>query len=444
MFAPSRIRGSYGTQVTAKLALKAGRALAGMGDEIVVGHDPSDSARLLADAVATGVCECGGTVHRLGPVASPTVSHGVRQLGGDAGVAVTTVSDPAEDTGLKLFDDDGSRLSWERQSRVVRRVNGSSAEVAPWDEIGEERRWDDATAHHLDHLCEGRTSVSDTRVVVDVGERDDDIMAEALERLGCDVERLDGTADDSFPRRRVAAGDDACGTLRRAVAASNADIGLAHDADADRLVAVDETGEVVGGDALLGLFAREAVRDADGDARVAVPLEASRRIGEVVSDAGGSIVRVEMDGIPGSGPAADADVVFGGEPTGVYQWPAESPCPDATLSAIRLARLVDEGDALSEQAGDVAAYPLFFDSFAVDNCAREMTRLATECQERFDDVRTDDGIFVERDDAWFVVRASRTERVLRATVEGTSRDSAKRLFDAVRALVSDEKTTLTA
>ncbi|WP_148414109.1 phosphoglucosamine mutase [Haloferax sp. KTX1] len=444
MFAPSRIRGSYGTHVTAKLALKAGRALAGTGDEIVVGHDPSDSARLLADAVALGVCECGGTVHRLGPVASPTVSHGVRRLGGDAGVAVTTVSDPDDDTALKLFDDDGSRLSWERQSRVVRRVNGSSAEVASWDEIGAERRWDDATARHLDHLCDSRPPLSDTRAVVAVGERGDGIVAEALERLGCDVERLADTADDSFPRRRVADGDDVCRTLRRAVATTDADIGLAHDADADRLVAVDETGEVVGGDTLLGLFAREAVRDADGDARVAVPLEASRRIEEVVSDAGGSIVRVEMDGIPGSGPASSADVVFGGEPSGVYQWPDESPCPDAALSAIRLARLVDEGAPLSEQAGDVAAYPLFFDSVAVDNCAREMTRLATESQARFDDVRTDDGIFVERDDAWFVVRASRTERVLRVTVEGTSRNSAKQLFEAVWALVADERATLVA
>ncbi|WP_416841712.1 phosphoglucosamine mutase [Haloferax sp. DFSO52] len=441
MFAPSRIRGPYGTHVTAELALKTGRALANTHDQVVLGHDPKDNARLLADAVAMGVRECGSTVHRLGAVTSPTVSNALRRLDADVGIVATSAADPTDDTGFKLFDSDGSRLSWERQRRLVRNVNGPAVELASWDDVGDSLRWDLATAYYIEWLCEGRSSVSDTHVVVDVGGHDTDTVAVALERLGCEVHRLTET-DDTFPRQRVSTGDDVCTSLCRTVATSEADFGVAHDADADRLVAVDETGTVIGGDTLLALFARNAVEDADGDAQVAVPLESSRRIEEVVERAGGSTVRTEMDHASGTTSVATTSVVFGGEPSGVHHWPDESPCPDAALSAIHLAHIVDDGPRLSTQVQAVEAYPLYFDSYPVENTAREMSRITSEARERFDEVQTEDGVFVELDGAWFVVRPSRTEHALRVTVEGTSNRSAKRLFERVHELVTKERATV--
>ncbi|WP_396613820.1 phosphoglucosamine mutase (plasmid) [Haloferax sp. S1W] len=428
--------------MTAELALKAGRTLGNAHEVVVLGHDPRDNTRLLADAVAMGVRESGGTVHRLGTVASPAVSTGVRRLDGDIGIAVTAAPDPSEDVGLKLFDNDGSRLSWERQRHLVHHVNGATADLASWDDIGDERRWDDATEHHLDWLCEDRSSFDDTHVVVDVGGHSVDNVARTLERLGCTVDRLADSKTDRFPRRRVSPDENVCSTLRRTVAASDADFGVAHDADADRIVAIDELGNVIGGDTLLALFAKHTVETSNGDCRVAVPLESSRRIEEVVEEAGGEIVRTEMDGTPGSGPASTTEIVFGGEPSGVYHWPDESPCPDAALSAIRLARLVDDGQTLSEQAEHVEAYPLYFDSFSVDNTAQEMSRITEEARERFGDVQTDDGVFVDEGEAWFVVRPSRTEGDLRVTVEGTSMRRAKRLFERVTRLVTADQPTL--
>ncbi|WP_241768226.1 hypothetical protein [Haloferax sp. ATB1] len=166
--------GSYGTQVTAKLAHQStvapspferdARNRRGSRPE----RQPLVSSPECVSQPASATC--GGTVHRLGAVASPTVvCTCVRRLGGRRRpVAVTTVSDPAEDTGLKLFDDDGSRLSWEQQSRVVRRVKRLvGRRLAPLVGAKSARnvRWDDATSNEVtswDHLCEGRTSVSDT------------------------------------------------------------------------------------------------------------------------------------------------------------------------------------------------------------------------------------------------------------------------------------------
>lgn len=80
----------------------------------------------------------------------------------------------------------------------------------------------------------------------------------------------------------------------------------------------------------------------------------------------------------------------------------------------------------------------------LDNCAHELARITSEVRERFGEVQTEDGVFVERDDAWFVVRPSRTERVLRVTVEGTSRRRAKQLFEQVRSLVAPETSAIVA
>ncbi|WP_336023419.1 phosphoglucosamine mutase [Halobellus salinisoli] len=443
MFASARIRGTYGSHVTAKLALKTGRALTSNRDEVVLGHSPSESARLLADAVSTGVRECGGTVVRLGETAGPTVANGVRRLGGDVGVAVVAVDGRPERTSLKLFDGDGSPLSWKQQSEIVRRVNRSTADIASWEELGSERRWEDATAHHVDRLCKNRPTFSDTRVVVAVGEHETPVTVEALGRLGCEVNRLAGTGDDALPQGRISPDDDVCATLRRAVATSDADFGVAHDVDAERLVVVDERGELIEGNSLVALLARRAVRDAGRNACVAIPQGASRRIDDVVADAGGQISKPEAEQSSWPRPEGSANVVFGGDPNGVHQWPEESPCPDAALSAINLARLVDDGAALSEQLTDVPAYPFYCKSFGVDSLASEMIRVAADAKERFESVSTDGCVLGETGDAWFVVRPDRTEPALQVTAEGTSRRSAKQLFERVTSLVGDEQPAVT-
>ncbi|ELZ89481.1 phosphoglucosamine mutase [Haloferax elongans ATCC BAA-1513] len=421
--------------MTAELALKAGRALGDWHEAVALGHDPRENARLLADAVATGIREAGGTVYRLGTVASPAVSTAVRQQDLDSGIAVTAAPDPSEDVGLKLFDSDGSRLSWERQRHLVRRVNGTTADLASCDSIGTEQWLEDAAEDYIERLCDGQPSFDETHAVVDAGEHRVDTVAETLERLGCTVDRVTESSSDVFPRRRVAQGDSVCSALCDAVATSAADFGVAHDPDADRIVAIDERGTVISGDTLLALLAKQTVEQSDKCGRVAVPLEASRRIEEVVDDAGGEIVRTQMDGMPGSGPASSTDVVFGGEPSGVHQWPAESPCPDAALSAIHLARLVDDRVRLSKQAQRINDSSLYFDSFSVEKPTRAMSRITDDAQDQFEDVQTDDGLFVEVDEAWFVVRPSRTTGELRVTVEGTSNRNAKRLFDRVTRLV---------
>ncbi|WP_081927222.1 hypothetical protein [Halobellus rufus] len=442
MFASARIRGTYGSHVTAKLALKTGRALTSNRDEIVLGHSPSESARLLADAVSTGIRECGGTVVRLGETAGPTVANSVSRLGGDGGVAVVAVGGRPERASLKLFDGDGSPLSWEQQSEIVRRVNRSTADIASWGELGSERRLDDATARHVERLCENRPTFSDTRVAVAVGEYETAVTAEALDQLGCEVDRLADTSDDALPQGRISPGDDVCATLRRAVATSDADFGVAHGVDAERLVVVDGRGEIVEGNSLVALFARGAVRDAGHGACVAIPQGASRRIDDVVADVGGQVTRPEAERDSWPRPGGSANVVFGGDPNGVHQWPQESPCPDAALSAIKLASLVDDGAALAEQLTDVPAYPLYCKSFGVDSLASEMIRVAADAKERFESVSTDGCVLGETDDAWFVVRPDRTEPALRVTAEGTSKRSAKQLFERVTSLIADEQTTV--
>src|SRR6056297_1126885 len=433
MFGTSGIRGEFGTDVTAALALDVGRALASTGrSRVVVGRDPRETGRLLVDALAAGLRECGADVAYLGEVPTPTVARAVGWLDADAGVAVTASHNPPEDNGIKLWDRDGSAFTGGDQTAVVERVERDDYEPVGWRDVGD--RWTESGTRrrHVDAVVESVAVDGRPAVVVDVGHGSGRLTATALRRLGCEVTTLHARPDGSFPARPSEPTAEHCGELCDLVAAGDADFGVAHDGDADRMLAVTGDGEFVSGDVLLALFAR---REAGAGDQVAVPIDTSMAVREALSTVGATVTFTRVgDGFVANR-ASDDGVAFGGEPSGAWIWPSLSLCPDGALAAAKLAALVADRGPLADLVAGVPSIPIHRENVpAADNDA-VVERVRSRIADRYENVTNVDGVRVDHDDGWFLVRASGTQPLVRITAQAEDDARMTSLFDTASELV---------
>ena len=292
MFGTSGVRGPVGELVTADLALSIGRALASTGAErVVVGRDPRESGQFLADALSAGVRECGGDVVRLGLAATPTVARSVDWQDADAGISVTASHNPPEDNGIKLWNRSGQAYDAQQREEITRVVETADFDLMAWDGAGTETEWEGATERHIETLVGTISDDLDLSIVVDVGNGAGEVTADALYELGCDVETMNAQPDGRFPARPSEPTAENCESLCSHVANTDADLGIAHDGDADRMMAVDENGEFCSGDVLLTLFARQ--RAGSGDA-IATPVDTSLIVEDVLAEREETVERTQV------------------------------------------------------------------------------------------------------------------------------------------------------
>jgi len=427
MFGTSGIRGPVGETVTAELALSVGRALGVEAERVVVGRDARESGRLLVDALTAGLRESGTDAVDLGLAATPTVARAVGWEDADAGVAVTASHNPPADNGIKLWQPSGQAFDEPRRERIGERVRTDAADLRAWDGLGE-RESADARERHAETLVDAVTVADPPAVVVDVGNGAGGVTVDALQRLGCAVETLNAQPDGSFPGRPSEPTAENCTSLAALVAESDADLGIAHDGDADRMRAVAGDGTSLSGDVTLALFARAAASDGD---RVAAPVDTSLAVDDHLGAAGVTVTRTKVGDVYVAERVTDDGVVFGGEPSGAWIWPDATLCPDGPLAACKLVELASERP-LSERAAEVETYPIRRDSVETDEKRAVMERVAERVAAAYDDVSTLDGVRVDLGDGWFLLRASGTQPLVRVTAEARDEERADAVFGEAR------------
>ncbi|WP_123620045.1 phosphoglucosamine mutase [Halorubrum sp. CSM-61] len=433
MFGTSGVRGRVGEEITADLALDVGRALATDGAEtVVLGRDARESGRTLSRAISAGVTECGGDVIDAGVQPTPTVARSVVREGADAGVVVTASHNPAPDNGLKLWAADGRAFGEDANDRIAEIVREEAFDLAAWDGLGDHREGDAARDRHERALRESVAIPEDLSVVVDLGNGVGRVTADALHAAGCDVETLNGQRDGRFPGRPSEPTAENCRTACELVEATDADLGVVHDGDADRMMAIDERGRFVSGDALLALFGR---REAGAGDRVAVPVDTSLLVADALAEVGADVTYTPVGDAYVAAETANPGVAFGGEPSGAWIWPEQTRCPDGPLAACTLAALVGAEGSLAAMVDGLPTYPIRRDSVRTDAKEAIVERVAALARDRFDDVSALDGIRVETETGWFLVRASGTEPLVRITAEARDASDADDLFETARDLI---------
>lgn len=444
LFGTSGIRGPVGDVVTGSLALAVGRVVTSENaDRIVVGRDPRDSGEWLLEAVRAGARECGADVIDAGMVATPTLARAVGWEDADAGIIVTASHNPPEDNGLKLWNPSGQAFDAAQCDRIEERIASENYDLGGWDDGGDRTVIEDANERHVEALVTavgGAGSLSGLSVVVDLGNGAGGVTVEALSRLGCTVEVMNGEPDGSFPNRPSEPTEENCKALCKRVAETNADLGIAHDGDADRMMAVDDLGGFVPKDVLLALFAREAASEGT---RVAVPVDTGLVVDDELGKIGASVTHTRVGDVHVAERTTEPDVVFGGEPSGAWIWPDETLCPDGPLAACKLATTMKE-TPLSELVSGVVSPYLFRDNIETQEKAAVMEHVATDVSENYPDAEllTIDGVRVGFSDGWFLLRASGTQPLVRVTAESRDRARSEELTTIARELVDDALRTV--
>jgi len=439
MFGTSGIRGRFGGTVTVELAVSVGQALVADGaDRIVVGRDPRLTGPVLADGLAAGARAGGADVIDLGVAATPTIARSVGWQDADVGVAITASHNPPEDNGIKLWTASGMAFDDDRRARIVDLLERNASETAAWDAVGT-RSAGEGDTRHAQAVADAVDPPEDgLRVVVDVGNGAGGVTVRALRELGCTVETLNERPDGRFPARPSEPTEENCETLAATVGATDADLGIAHDGDADRMRAVDETGTFLAGDVLVALFGRAAVAGEDSD-RIAAPVNTSLAVDDALAAVGGSVTKARVGDVFIAERARQSDVAFGGEPSGAWIWPAETLAPDGTLAAAKLVALVGRKGPLSALRAEIDQYPLYRESHDAADKAGVMDAVTalieTERVLTYERVDRTDGIRIETDDGWLLVRPSGTEPVVRLTAEAREDRRARELLDAGRELL---------
>jgi phosphoglucosamine mutase len=230
--------------------------------------------------------------------------------------------------------------------------------------------------------------------------------------------------DGSFPSRGSEPTEENTKPLAKCVVDSGAVIGLAHDGDADRVVAVDEKGNFTGGDALLPLLCK-----LEGKSKVVVPINASMAVEKSVGKV--QVIRCRVGDVYVSEKIKETDADFGGEPSGTWVFPKVSYCPDGIYAAARLVQIASE-KPLSER---VAELPRFITvrkrlDMPPDKRERAMSHVS-ETLKALKPLETSDtdGIRAVFRDGWMLFRPSGTEPKLKIVVEAESRECADRLLE---------------
>lgn len=444
LFGTSGMRGPFGEEITAETALAIGRAVASTaGERVVIARDARMTGKLLTDALRAGLLECGADVMELGPVSTPTLARTVAEEDADAGVVVTASHNPPADNGIKLWGPDGRAFGEDRRRQIEQTVHEEEFTFAPWDAVGDRTdRRRRALDQHRKQLVEAARSqgdgIADLSVVVDVGNGMGGITARALHEAGCRVHTLNGEPNGRFPGRQSEPTPESCTALRMLVGASTADFGIAHDGDADRMLAVDENGRFISGDRLLALFAADAAEPGDV---VTAPLNTSLAVERALESVGAELVRTRVGDVHVAERAVETGAVFAGEASGAWIWPEETTFPDGPLAACKLAAFVGATGSLADAVDTLPAYPIRRDTVELSELegVTDLERVvdaATDLTERgSDSVGTLDGLRVTTSDGWFLARASGTQPLIRLTAEAVTEQRSQELLDDARSLV---------
>ena len=261
-FGTDGIRGLTNAGVmTAATAMKVGQAagrrfLRGKHrHRVVIGKDTRLSGYMLENALVAGFTSVGMDVVLLGPMPTPGVALLTRELRADVGVMISASHNPYEDNGIKLFGPDGFKLS-DADELAIEAMLGEEQPLAPAAEIGRARRIDDARGRYI-HAVKGSlpddVRLDGLKIVVDCANGAAyQVAPSAIWELGAEVVAVGVTPNGTNINDRC--GSTHLGLVKETVVASGADIGIALDGDADRLIVVDEKGQTVDGDQIMALI----------------------------------------------------------------------------------------------------------------------------------------------------------------------------------------------
>ena len=439
LFGTDGIRGLANVDLTAELALDVAVAAAHILVEnsndrprAIVGQDSRASGEFLEAAVVAGLTSAGVDVYRVGIVPTPAVAYLVASTGADLGVMISASHNPMPDNGIKLFQRGGEKLADEVEALVEARIG------EPWQRptgaaVGRVINGDKLVEKYLDHLLSTiDISLAGLKVVVDCANGASSFTAPlALSRAGAEVVAIANTPDGWNINDGV--GSTHLEHLRSAVLKNGADVGIAHDGDADRCLAIDATGAEIDGDVIMAILAKGF--KAQGK------LKANTIVGTVMSNLGfihamaEARIEVETTAV-GDRYVLEAmlqsDYNLGGEQSGHVIMRDYANTGDGLLTALQLlAEVKRSGQTLQELSRVMVRFPQVL--INVKNVAKERLSTSTVIAEAVKAAELELAA-----NGRVLLRASGTEPLVRVMVEAQSDAVAQSVATKLAQIVESE------
>jgi phosphoglucosamine mutase len=427
-FGSSGIRAVYDKDLL-ETAFRVGLAVGKYYCNIVVGRDTRTSGDAMKQAVISGLRTSGANCRDAGVTPTPTLAYITREF--DAGVMITASHNPPEYNGLKLLNKDGSSFDTLQQKMIETLLADNSPVAGNLEQTGPGDIYEGAAEKHINFILTKFPKKLDTKVVVDAGGgAASEVTWRLLEKLGCQVVKLNCTPTGNFPRGSEPSEDNLkvlCQTVRDTGSA----VGIAHDGDADRMMAVDEKGRYLSGDKLLAVLIK-----ATGVKDVVTTLDAS-----IVIDELGVKIRRTKIGDTWVSEELRKGGDFGGETAGAWIFPQVSLCPDGIYAAALIAFIAGERK-LSGLADAVPVYPLLRGSVSSEGA--DMSRLEAILKNtKPRAVNKIDGLKLDYREGWLLIRPSGTEPKIRLTAEAKTEKDVNMLYnwglEAVKKSISNRE-----
>jgi phosphoglucosamine mutase len=438
LFGTSGVRGTWKEGITPGLFLGLGRALSvflGGRGRVLVGRDTRTSGEALQAALVSGILSGGCDVLEAGVIPTPVLAFSTKLLGANAGAMITASHNPPEYNGLKLWSGDGMAFTPEQEGEIERILHENPKGVE-WFKVGAEREVE-ALPAYFEEILRRFSLERRFKVVVDCGNgAASSVTPLLLRELGCTVVTLH-SHPDGFPGRGLEPTPENLIELSKEVRDSEADLGIAHDGDADRVVAVDERGRVVDQDKLLALVAGQE----GGGGTVVTTVDASRVVERVVEERGGRVIRTKVGDVNVALACREHKASFGGEPCGAWIFPGVHLAPDGPLGAVVLLKMLETGKPLSEMVDELPQYVMKRKKLPCPDARKQiaMEKFMAAARNMGGDLSTVDGIRVSLPEGWILVRPSGTEPLIRITVEGEREDWVREQMEkTVRILTAKE------
>ncbi len=397
-----------------RVALNVGMAVGSVYGDVVVGCDTRTSGSALKHALISGVLAGGGKCHDAGVLPTPTLAYATR--GFKAGLIFTASHNPPEYNGIKPLNPDGSAFDTQQRKQIEKAVTKDSITTAPWQDMKQSGVYPEAIEKHIERILKDFPVQYKLKVVVDCGCGAASVISPyLLRRMGCQVIGLHCYPSGHFPRNAEPT-EENLSDLIRTTKELGADLGIAQDGDADRMMAVDDKGRFISGDKLLAIFARGM-----GAKDIVTTIDASMSIDEM----GFNVRRTEV-GDPYVSEEVKKGGQFGGEPSGAWVFPHISLCPDGIYAAAQIAAIASR-QKLSQLVDSLPSYPIIRGSIGSNGVA--MPQLETRLMD-LKPLSTSkiDGFKLSFADGWLLVRPSGTEPKIRLTAEARTEARARRLY----------------
>jgi phosphomannomutase/phosphoglucomutase len=428
MFGTNGVRGIVNEDLTIDLAVRLGKAIGSFfKGTVVIASDTRNSGGMIKSAVSSGLMAVGVDIIDIGIVPTPAMQYYVGSHDDVAGgVMITASHNPPQFNGIKCVGPTGQELTREVEEKIEDLYDEDS-ECNGWDEVGMVTYDQTATEAYVEavigHVDAAAIKSANLTAILDCANGAAFATGPMLlSRLGVRAITLNANPQGDFPGHPSEPTEENLRDIISLMKTTKADIGIAHDGDADRTVFVADGGGYVGGEKSLSIMSKYVLSKKKG--LVVTPVSSSSMVEEVVRTAGGTVVYTAV----GSPVVAKAmfqnGAVFGGEDNGGMIFPEHQLCRDGAMSVAKMLESIVKEGRLSEQMKKLPSYHIIRRKIKCPNDLKApLLRYLMEMN-RAAKADTTDGLKLLYDDGWILARSSGTEPIFRIYSESKDADKA--------------------